>query len=100
MRYSYDCKKCGHQAEITKPVSQCRRDEPCPACGSLMHRDYQADNISFADAKATADSKYPYVSNRLPRDLPGCNHDSLGKPIIESRAHERDVMAKHNLKRE
>lgn len=33
---------------------------------------------------------YPIVSNALPRKIPGCQHDSKGRPIIENaRHHER-----------
>jgi len=48
---------------------------------------------------ATA-QKYPYASNRLPRNMKGCPVTKEGKPIITSQTHEREIMARHNLERE
>lgn len=45
------------------------------------------------------DSMYPYVSHALSRNLRGCKTDRVGRPIIESKKHEREVMARHNLVR-
>lgn len=50
--------------------------------------------------KAKNDSKYPYASSRLPRNMPGCRSDALGKPIIESKRHERELAARYGLARE
>lgn len=55
--------------------------------------DYQVD-------PGTNRSQYPYVSNSLPRRLAGCKTDNKGKPIIESRRHERNVMAQHGYEKE
>jgi hypothetical protein len=55
--------------------------------------DYQVD-------PGTNRSQYPYVSNSLPRRLDGCKTDRHGKPIIESRRHERNVMAQHGYEKE
>jgi hypothetical protein len=49
---------------------------------------------------ATNRSQYPYVSSSLPRRLAGCKTNSQGKPIIESRRHERNVMAQHGYEKE
>jgi len=43
---------------------------------------------------------YPYVSNAQARFLPGCKTDSIGRPIIESIRHEREVCARNNLVRD
>jgi hypothetical protein len=42
---------------------------------------------------------YPYVSQSLPRNLPGCQTDSRGRPIITSRQHERNVASEHGYQR-
>lgn len=55
---------------------------------------------SLADAKLKADSKYPYVSARLPRNLEGCPTDKSGKPVILNKRHEREICAAHGYKRE
>lgn len=46
------------------------------------------------------DNWRPYVSSRLPRNLAGCNCTPSGKPIIESRSQERNIMARHGYERE
>lgn len=43
---------------------------------------------------------YPYVSSQLPRNLSGCKVDRLGKPIITSRRHEREIEARHGYERD
>jgi hypothetical protein len=43
---------------------------------------------------------YPYESNSLPRGLSGCAKSKRGKPIVQSRSHERELMARHNLRRD
>ena len=42
----------------------------------------------------------PYVSSRLPRNLAGVNCTPAGKPIIETRAQERNIAAKFEMERE
>jgi hypothetical protein len=49
---------------------------------------------------ATVTHKYPYVSSSLPRNLAGAETTSTGKPIVTSRRHERELMARHNLTRD
>ncbi len=43
---------------------------------------------------------YPYVSRSMPKNLPGCETNSKGQPIISSRRHEREIMSRHGLKRD
>ena len=43
---------------------------------------------------------YPYSSRALSRNLAGCDTDRAGRPIIRSRTHEREVMARHGLDRD
>jgi hypothetical protein len=50
-------------------------------------------------------SNYPYLSNSLPRTTKGCKMKAdpktgRKKPLIESRRHEREVMAKNDLVKE
>ena len=44
--------------------------------------------------------KYPYVSRSMPKNLPGCETNKKGQPIISSRRHEREIMSRHGLKRD
>lgn len=55
--------------------------------------DYQVDD-------ARNRSQYPYVSSSLPRNLEGCTTNSQGKPVIMSRRHEKEVMARHGYEKE
>ena len=48
----------------------------------------------------TITHKYPYVSRSMPKNLPGCETNSKGQPIISSRRHEREIMSRHGLKRD
>jgi hypothetical protein len=52
------------------------------------------------EGTVTNDRKYPYASSRLPRGLEGCKTDRNGKPIITSKKHEREIMARHGYARE
>lgn len=44
--------------------------------------------------------KYPYVSNALPRRIPGAEHTKDGKPIVMNRAHERSLASQHGYVRD
>lgn len=35
--------------------------------------------------------KYPIVSNTLPRNIPGCDTDNKGRPIVRSHGHAREL---------
>ncbi len=65
--------------------------------------------LSGLDTARNRGEKYPYVSNRLPPTIDGCKtvrtrrkDGTMGrpKPLIESRKHEREVMARNDLVRE
>jgi len=69
-----------------------------PAIGSTVMVDDRKWTRVISDFQvdpATNRSQYPYVSNALPRNLEGCKTNRLGKPVIMSRRHERNIMAKH-----
>lgn len=44
--------------------------------------------------------QYPYVSNALPRNHAGCKLTHQGKPIVESRRHERNLMSRFGYARD
>lgn len=74
-----------------------------PAIGSTVEHDGRRLTrlvSAFQVDPATNRSQYPYVSNALPRRLPGCRTNRQGKPIIESRRHERNVMAQHGFEKD
>lgn len=71
---------------------------PCPRCGrKTLIRVLSRPTI--ADAKLRFDGKYPYLSRRH-QGLAGCRENADGHPIIESKAHEREVAAMNGLVRE
>ena len=81
-------------------VGQAPPQIPCWHCKLPAGRDYGAENKVFNAEAARADSQYPYVSSRLPRNLKGCECAADGKPIIQSKAHEDRVARSHGMRRE
>ena len=74
-----------------------------PSIGSIIERDgRRLTRIASAMQvdPGTNRSQYPYVSNSLPRNLVGCKTTKLGKPIVESKRHEREVMARHGYEKD
>jgi len=51
VRYLYGCDKCKTQVEITKPSTECSREEKCKVCDTVMDRIYTAPAISTADGR-------------------------------------------------
>jgi hypothetical protein len=51
------------------------------------------DLTAMQNVKSRWDAKYPYVSSRLPRNLEGCRCTPEGKPIVESKSHEANILA-------
>lgn len=87
----------GNIVEIEMPM----RD--APSIGSIIERDgRRLTRIASAMQvdPGTNRSQYPYVSNSLPRNLVGCKATKLGKPIVESKRHEREVMARHGYEKD
>lgn len=77
------------------------RPESCGGCGCETWRDYRAEGAQGATAALHTDiHKYPYISHRLPKNLVGCDHDRYGKPVIVSKSHEREIMARHGYRRD
>ena len=69
-----------------------------PSIGCIINLDGKelkrvASNSVQVDP-ATNRPQYPYVSACLPRNLSGCKTQG-GKPIVESKRHEREIMARH-----
>jgi hypothetical protein len=70
-----------------------------PSIGCIITRDgKELTRIASTTVQvdpATNRSQYPYVSQCLPRNLAGCKTFRNGKPIVESKRHEREIMARH-----
>ena len=74
-----------------------------PSIGSIIERDGRLlTRIASAMQvdPGTNRSQYPYVSNALPRRLEGCRSTPAGKPIVESKRHERELMARHGYEKD
>lgn len=89
----------GEIIEASFPITK------APAIGSV----HTVTNGAGEKVKATriisppsvrGDPWKPYVSNRLPRNLEGVPCTPEGKPIVSTRAQERDIMAKFGYERE
>ena len=89
-----DCPQRGILVERFLRISQAAEVMTCPHCGHHTWRKCVGGG-EIASARLKRERQgYPYVSNRLPLGLAGCDHSGpLRKPIIRSVAHEREVMA-------
>lgn len=54
-------------------------------------------SFSLDTGKMGRDKQYPYVSRGLMRRISGAKHDAKGRPIVESKQHERELAARHDL---
>ncbi len=97
LTFPYKCRDCGREWQRSYRDKAAFMSAPLPRCtcgSSKVARQYAVPfSHAAVNAKAKADGMYPYKSLRLPRHLPGCRHDSFGHPIIESKAHEREICA-------
>jgi len=87
----------GNVVEIEMPM----RD--APSIGSIIEHEGRAlTRIASAMQvdPGTNRHTYPYVSNALPRNLEGCKTNRIGKPVIMSKRHEREVMARHGFEKD
>lgn len=69
-----------------------------PSIGTTITRDGRRLTRIASDAQidpAHNRHQYPYVAFNLPRNLPGCGATRIGEPIIRSKRHEREIMARH-----
>ena len=76
-----------------------------PSIGSVIERDGVKYTRLVSDSQLSSEidivtHKYPYVSRSLPKNLPGCDSNNKGQPIITSRRHEREIMGRYGLERE
>lgn len=89
--------KDGNVVEISMSMRE------APPIGSIIaHDGKQLTRIasSMQVDPATNRSQYPYVSNALPRRLPGCSTTRDGKPVVMSKRHERNIMAQHGFEKD
>lgn len=96
--YCYSC-GCGCDQVLQYPIGTAPQYVDCP-CGGAADRNYQMENAAPASAQIAAGQKYPYVSNRLSSNVGGCQLTDKGRPVIESQSHEREVMARANMRRD
>jgi hypothetical protein len=87
----------GNVVEITMLM----RD--APSIGSIItHEGQTLTRIASTPQvdPGTNRSQYPYVSTSLPRRLEGCKATKQGKPVIMSKRHEREIMARHGFEKD
>jgi len=82
-------------------ISLSMRDAPSIGC-TIEHEGRKLTRIASAVQvdPATNRSQYPYLSHALPRKLDGCRTDHRGRPIIESKRHEREIMSRHGFEKD
>ena len=88
----------GEEVEVHRPMSAAPRiGQEFPFEGRIVRR---VASCHVHEGVAAMVHGYPYTSNSLPRNLGGCSTDSAGRPIVRSRRHERELMARHGLERD
>jgi hypothetical protein len=96
MKYEFEDEN-GNLVEINLPMRE------APSIGSIITHDGRTlrriASLVQVDP-ATNRSQYPYVSTALPRRLEGCRTDKKGKPIVTSKRHEREIMARHGFEKD
>lgn len=102
--YDFKCEVCGTIREEFHSILNVPKEVPCyneidvdgvmDQCHGVAHR------VLGMGIAGHVDTWKPYVSNRLPRNLKGCRCTPDGKPIIESRSQERNIMARDGYARE
>ncbi len=96
MIYEFLDQNCNH-VELSMSMAE------APSIGAIItHEGRTLTRIaSFMQIDpATNRHQYPYVSTSLPRRLSGCKVTGQGKPIIESKRHERNIMAQHGFEKD
>ena len=99
-RYEYMTDE-GRIIEAVKPMAEA---DPVGAVVELA--DPQRDGASvlatriYSRPRLQGDPWKPYVSERLPRNMPGVPCTPDGKPIVTSRQQEREICAKFGYERE
>ena len=76
-----------------------------PSIGSVIEEDGEKLTRIVSDSQISAavevvTHQYPYVSRSMPRNVPGCETNKHGQPIISSQRHEREVMDRLGLERD
>lgn len=97
--YDFKCNTCERVFEQRHPITRIPDRITCPDASCTGKATRQLSIGSLVDAKPCS-SKYPYVSDRLPRNAKGCMTDSQGKPVIMSRMHEDRVFKELGYERE
>lgn len=90
--YSYKCKDCSSRFEKQYPDRDAFiADRPaCPKCKSSRVRTfYPAGLLSPSVQNAINNcNSYPYVSHRLPHNMPGAPADRLGHTVVLNKREE------------
>lgn len=99
----------GHPFEVTKPVAKVAESETCPECGSPCGPDCRNYAAEGAIVNGMEHVTYPYVSKRLGgtagaqycKEVPVTRAGVTMKGhLVESRQHEREIMARTGMVRE
>jgi len=63
-------------------------------------RDFGSEIKHTNDAACHFAQKYPYVSKRLPKNMPGCPTAKNGHSVVVSARHEREICSRYGYSRE
>lgn len=104
MRYDFTCDNCGRHAELAMSMRDApgigeRHPDPCPACETRSLRRVLSTSVGINAEYQRARNQYPYVSRQF-GPLKGIRRKEGTGQVIESVAHEREVMAMNGLRRD
>lgn len=96
-RYDYRCSKCGHATELVRPITESAKiRRKCPQCGRrTLSRKFTGQ---FQMNLKPVGSKFPYISDRLPFNLPGeTHHGRARKTVVKNAAHKDRLYKQHGF---
>ena len=93
MIYEFEAKD-GERIELMMPSGK------APKVGADIEHEGKVFKRIASATSSPAKVWRPYVSSRLPRNMPGCECTPEGKPIINTQATERSVGARLGWERE
>ena len=98
MIYEYKDLETGEVLELYQPAS-----ESVPI-GEVIEKDGRRlerlfpSHVQTTMGELGVQDKYPYKLRSQSRDI-DCPKDKNGIPVVESRQHERELQARHNLEK-
>lgn len=91
--YDYCCEKCDANHEVIKPMSEHKRQEPCPACGNVMQRLYSTQ-VQFMNTKVK-DAEYYHAFGKVIKNDYHRSEEMKRRNVIEIGSEKPDRVREH-----